>query len=69
MSQSPFSTAPFNGLHVMVVSAGTVVRDERSGEEIVVDDASAARKGSVLYCTQATFDALKARAMPVAGSA
>lgn len=58
---SKYSTVPFNGLHVMVVDAGTAITDERSGQTIIVDDSSAARKGEVLYCTQTIFDALKAR--------
>jgi hypothetical protein len=58
---SHYATTPFNGLHVMVVDAGTAITDERSGQTIVVDDRTAARKGTVLYCTQANFDALKAR--------
>jgi hypothetical protein len=69
MSQTLLSTISFCGAHVMVVSPGTVVRDERSGEEIVVDDTSAARKGSVVYCTQAVFEVLKVRTMPAAGNA
>lgn len=56
-----YPTTPFNGLHVMVVDAGTRVKDERSGEEVEITDTSAARKGSVIYCTQAIFDALKAQ--------
>lgn len=58
---SKYSTVPFNGLHVMVVEAGTSVKDGRTGEEVIVDDKTAARKGSVIYCTQAIFDALKAQ--------
>ncbi len=58
---SEYSTVPFNGLHVMVVDAGTAIFDERSGQTIVVDDNVSARKGTVLYCTQAIFDALVAR--------
>lgn len=58
---SRYATVPFNGLHVMVVDAGTAITDERSGQTIIVDDNSAARKGAVLYCTQTIFDALKAR--------
>jgi hypothetical protein len=58
---SKYSAVPFSGLHVMVVDAGTAITDERSGQTIIVDDDSAVRKGAVLYCTQAIFDALKAR--------
>ncbi len=57
-----YATTPFNGMHVMVVDDGTVVRDERSGEEVTVDDKTVAAKGAVLYCTQSVFDALKAHA-------
>lgn len=68
-SPATYSTTAFGGVRVMVVDAGTVVRDERTGEEIVVDDATAAGKGGVIYCTQKIFDDLKARTTPVAGSA
>jgi hypothetical protein len=56
-----YATTPFHGMHVMVVDGGTVVRDERSGEEVTVDDKTVAAKGPVLYCTQPVFDAMKAR--------
>lgn len=52
-------TVPFNGMHIMVVEAGTKVKDERSGEEVVINDETAASKGPVIYCTQKTFDAMK----------
>jgi hypothetical protein len=60
-SPATYSATALGGVHVMVVDAGTAVRDERSGQVIVVDDATAARKGSVIYCTQKIFDELKAR--------
>jgi len=55
----PPVTVPFAGMHVMVVDAGTKVTDERSGEEVIIDDETAAAKGPVIYCTQKIFDALK----------
>ena len=45
----------------MVVDAGTVIKDERSGEEVTVDDKTAARKGALVYCTKPVYDALKAQ--------
>ena len=52
-------TTSLDGLHFMVVESGTIIRDERSGEEAVITDTEAAKKGSVVYCTQAVFDSLK----------
>jgi hypothetical protein len=46
-------------MHVMVVDAGTVIKDERTGSEIEVTDSSWATKGGVIYCTRAIFEALK----------
>ncbi len=58
---SEYRTIPFNGVHVMVVDAGTVIKDERTGDEVTVTDKVIARKGSVFYVTQPYFDALKAQ--------
>lgn len=58
---SEYEATPFNGMHVMVVDAGTKVTDERSGQTIEITDSTSAAKGALLYCTQAVFDALKAR--------
>lgn len=53
-----YKTVPFNGLHIMVVEAGTIVTDLRSGGAVEITDESAARKGDIVYCTKAVFDAL-----------
>ena len=58
---SEYTTVPFNGMHVMVVDAGTKITNERTGEEIVVDDNTIARKGSVIWCTKAVFEELKSK--------
>lgn len=54
-----YTTTPWNGLHVMQVDAGTVIKDERSGEEITVTDDTAAFKGRVMFCTKKVFDRLR----------
>jgi hypothetical protein len=54
-----YQTTPLNGMHVMVVDDGTKITDERTGEEVIVTDASAAAKGNVIYCTKPVFEALK----------
>lgn len=56
---SEYATVPFTGMHVMVVDAGTVITDERTGEEITVNDSTVASNGAVIYCTQVVFEALK----------
>lgn len=63
MSRHPseYSTTPLGAVHVMVVDAGTVITDERTGKQITVDDNSTAYKGSVVWCTQKIFDELKTR--------
>jgi hypothetical protein len=43
----------------MEVDAGTVIKDERSGKEITVDDETVAFKGRVCFCTKKIFTALK----------
>ena len=57
---SEYTTVPLGGLHVMVVDAGTEIKDERTGRVETVDDTSAVSKGSVLWVTQPVYDALKA---------
>lgn len=49
------------GCHVIVVDAGTVIKDERTGREETVTENSAVTKGALIYCTQRIFDALKER--------
>lgn len=58
---SEYATVPFAGMHVMVVDAGTKITNERTGEEITVNDSTVASNGAVIYCTQAVFDDLKSR--------
>ena len=54
-----YKTVPFNGLQIMQVDPGTVVKDERSGEEVTVTDDTVAVKGRVMFCTKRIFDRLK----------
>jgi hypothetical protein len=54
-----YSPVHFNGFHVVVVDAGTTIKDERSGDEVTVDDTTACRKGTVIYCTDPVFQSLK----------
>ena len=56
-----YTTTPFGACHVMVVDAGTTIKDERTGREETVTKDSAVTKGSMIYCTQSVFDQLKAR--------
>jgi hypothetical protein len=65
---SLYSTVPFGALRVMQVDPGTVIKDERSGQEITVTDDTVAFKGPVCFCTKKVFDALKA-AVPEGASA
>lgn len=57
---SEYSTVPFGATRVMVVDAGTVIKDDRSGQEVTITDQTACSKGNVIFCTEATFEALKA---------
>ncbi len=54
-----YNTVPFNGLHVMQVDPGTVIKDERTGKEITVDDDTVAFKGGLMFCTKRIFERLK----------
>lgn len=58
---SEYTTVPFHGFKVMQVDPGTDIKDERSGETITVDDESSAVKGNIIFCTEKTFNALKAK--------
>jgi hypothetical protein len=57
---SEYTTVPFFGFHVMVVDAGTVIKDERTGQEATVDDEAAVFKGKMIYCTKPIYDGLAA---------
>ncbi len=52
---------PFAGIDVIVVEAGTKIIDDRTGEEVVVDDKTAAGTHDKLYVTKTVWDALKAQ--------
>jgi hypothetical protein len=54
-----YFTVAFNGYHVMEVDPGTVITDERTGDEITVDDETVAVKGRVMFCTNKVFERLK----------
>jgi hypothetical protein len=61
---SEYTTVPLGSLHVMAVDVGTVITDERTGQKVTIDDNTHCRKGSVIFCTSKTFDALKTAASP-----
>ena len=63
-SPSDYFTVAFNGWHVMEVDSGTVVKDERTGEEIIVNDETAAVKGRVIFCTKKVFEGIKEKCKP-----
>jgi hypothetical protein len=46
------------GLRLHVVPAGTVVRDERTGQEETVGEGGAVKAGNVMYCTKAVYHRL-----------
>lgn len=55
------ATVPLGSMHVMQVGSGTTVTDERTGESITVDDENFAVKGRVIFCTERTYEAIKAK--------
>ena len=59
-----YGIVKYCGLHIMVVDAGTKVKDERSGQEIKVTDLVSVKKGNVIFCTQVFFDFLKSNTSP-----
>lgn len=61
---SEYITEQFCGVHVMVVDPGSVIKDERSGQEMVVTDDSCVFKGNIAYCTKPVFEKIKARTTP-----
>ncbi len=52
-------TTPLGTMHVMQVETGTSVKDERTGDEIIVDDNTCAIKGRVIFCTERVYENLK----------
>jgi hypothetical protein len=59
MHPSNYTTVPFGAMRVMEVDPGTVIKDERSGEEITVDDETIAVKGAVIWCTKRVVDQIR----------
>lgn len=49
-------TIPFGAFHIMQVDPGSKVTDERTGQEIIVDDDTCAVKGRVIFCTKRAYD-------------
>jgi len=60
-SPSEYTTTPLAGLQIMVVDAGTKIKDERTGEEVEITDETTACKGRLVWCTQNIYDSLKER--------
>ena len=56
---SEYTTVPIGAFHVMVVDAGTTIRDEATGQDETVDDGAVIFKGAVIYCTDLMFAGLK----------
>ena len=56
-----YTTTPWGGMRIMCVDIGTVIKDERTGQEIKVDDETMATKGNVAFVTEKVFEAIKAR--------
>ncbi len=56
---SEYTTVPLGAFHVMVVDAGTVIRDDATGREETVDEVSIVCKSTVIYCTDLLFSRLK----------
>ena len=54
-----YTTEPFGSMHVMAVDPGTVIKDERSGESVTIDEQTFAVKGRVIWCTHTTADRLR----------
>lgn len=54
-----FETIPCGAAHIVICEAGTTVRNDRTGEEILIDDDTFALKGSVIFCTQAVVDRMR----------
>lgn len=58
---SQYTTTPLGGMKVMQVDVGTVITDERTGMEAIVNDDTFVMKGNVMFCTQKTFEAIQAK--------
>jgi hypothetical protein len=56
-----YTTSPWAGLRVMCVDIGTVIKDERTGREITVDDETMAMKGNVAFVTEKVFESIKTK--------
>lgn len=58
------NASPFNGVKVMEVEPGTVIKDERSGKSKTVTDDTVVFKGNVMFCTKPMVDRLKREVKP-----
>lgn len=50
----------FDGIEIIVVEPGTVIKNEKTGEEYTVTGDNFVTDHGVIYCTKAYFDKLKA---------
>ena len=58
---SEYTTVRLGDVHVMVVDIGTKITNERTGEEVIIDDDTMARKGVMIWCTEAVFQELQSK--------
>lgn len=61
----PFAFAPGFGMKVVEVEPGTVITDDATGDQVTITDEMAAALAGTIYCTPATYEALKAKCEPV----
>lgn len=50
----------FNGLTIVLVEPGTVIRDEKDNEDMMVEDGSGVIRHTTLYVTRRDYEAIKA---------
>lgn len=64
-----YRTEPMGAMRVMAVDPGTVIKDERSGDSVTIDDQTFAVKGRVMWCTHTTAERLRASIKAGGGNA
>lgn len=56
---SEYTTVQMGAYRVMVVDAGTTIRDGATGREEIVDDTGVVFKGMLVYCTDLMLNRMK----------
>lgn len=56
---SEYTTVQLGNMHFMIVDPGTIITDERSGQQAIIEGKNFAVKNKVVFCTDQLYQLVK----------